>query len=81
MSKQQPAIQAVTMDSDRSPEYFPASDPRAGFYRPGVSYVVGRDLSPEKAEALVNGGGYTYCEPSEAPAASESVTEAPDEEE
>jgi hypothetical protein len=72
---------AVRMHPPRGPENFPAPDPRAGFYQPGVSYVVGRDLTPEKAASLVQGGGYTYTEPSEAPAASERVPELPAEEE
>jgi hypothetical protein len=72
---------AVRMDPPRGSESFPADDPRAGYYQPGVSYVVGHALSPEKAATLVQGGGYTYCDPPEAPAASESEPDAPAEEE
>ncbi|MNT78450.1 hypothetical protein D3C72_2176900 [compost metagenome] len=69
------------MDPPRGPESFPPDDPRAGLYQPGVSHVIGRDVSAEKAASLVQGGGYTYCDPPEAPAASESEPEAPAEEE
>lgn len=75
MSKSQP--RAVRMHPDREPESFPPDDPRAGYYRPGVSYVIGRDLNPEKAASLVGLGGYTYCDPDEAPTASESVPDTP----
>ncbi|GEM_PF-7105802 len=66
------APRAVKMTPGRPSEYFLPQDPRAGAYQPGVSYVLGRDLTPEKAAALVAGGGYTYTEPDEAPSASET---------
>jgi hypothetical protein len=71
------APQAVRMHPPRGPESFPPEDPRAGFYQPGVSYVIGRDVSAEKAACLVQEGGYTYCKPDEAPAASETEPEPP----
>ncbi len=45
----------------RGPEAFPSDDPRAGFYRPDVVYLIPDQVSAEKAKALVDGGGYEYC--------------------
>lgn len=53
---------AVKMDPPTAPGYFPAGDPRAGYYEPGRLYRVPTDIPQEKAAALVQGGGFVWAE-------------------
>lgn len=52
------ATVAVKQEPEMGRLMFPAGDPRAGLYEPGVVYQVDRD----KAEALVAGGGFVVVD-------------------
>jgi hypothetical protein len=76
MARKQTAVpKAVKMDPPRGDEYFPARDPRAGFYQAGVIYLVGRDVTEEQATALTDGYGYVWTTTEEAQAALDAAQE------
>lgn len=56
------SILAVKMDPPMGRQSFGPDDPRVGAYEPGKVYRVPEDLSAEKAQALIDGGGYVACE-------------------
>ena len=53
---------AIRMAPGHTVGFFPAHDPRSGFYQTDRVYLVPEDLTAAKAQALVDGGTFAWCD-------------------
>lgn len=56
-------VRAIRMEPAMGAQMFTPEDPRAGAYEAGKVYRIPEDVSPEKAAALLAGGGYVATDP------------------